>query len=148
LIHTMAERNTYRDRRRVEFAFRDTLSMGAGLMGRIVHLENALAQRGYPEHIRGQCVVQMRDTHLPANEIPLSLRVEAGRASVESAAHEGNHASVATADARTWAELYSGTISPRDARTLGHLDANDATVAFLAEALASDPWYVHRADWF
>ncbi len=144
LLHALQERRTYRERRNLEFAFRDTLSLGSGLMGRIVHLENALAQRGYAEAARGACVVAMVDPLLPANEQPLRLAIEGGRAEVRAT----DAAPTARADARTWAELYSGTLAPRDARTLGRLDADDATVALLSAALQGDPWFIHRADWF
>ncbi|MDQ4076399.1 MAG: GNAT family N-acetyltransferase [Chloroflexota bacterium] len=149
LLHALHERNTFRDRRNVEFAFRDTLSMGAGLMGRIVHLEKALRQRGYPAHVSGECVVQMRDEQLPANEEPLHLNIGDGRANVMPAQElQGTRAPIATADARTWAELYTATLTPGDARTLGRLDADDATVDFLSQAFRGEPWFIHRADWF
>ncbi len=144
LLHALRERETFRDRRTTEFAFRDTLSLGAGLMGRIVHLEKALSQRGYPAAARGECVVGMYDPLLPANGRPLRLQIEDGHATVT----ETERSPTARADALTWSELYAGALSPQDARTLGRLDTDDATAAFLTVALQGEPWFVPRADWF
>lgn len=144
LAHTLRERHTFRNRRETQFVFRDTVSVGAGMMGRIVHLEAALTQRHYPEAVRGACIIQARDGQLPANEAPLHFRVENGRASVEAA----QQSPTATADIRTWSEMYAAALSPREARLLARLDADDATVAFLTAAFESGPWFIHQTDWF
>ncbi|HEX8682433.1 MAG TPA: GNAT family N-acetyltransferase [Ardenticatenaceae bacterium] len=149
LAHALKERHTYRNRRETQFVFRDTVSVGAGMMGRIVHLEQALIQRHYPEQARGECVIRMRDDRLPANEEPLHFRVEDGRASATPAQPNGGGSlPTAAADVRTWSEIYAATLTPTDARRLARLEADDATVAFLTEAFDSGPWFIHQADWF
>lgn len=149
LVHALRERYTFRDRREMEFVFRDTLVEGPGMMGRIVHLEEALTQRPYPETVTGECVIQMRDPQLPANEEPLHLYIGGGRAAV-APARPGSPAAppTASADVLTWSELYAGTLTAYEARLLGRLKTDDATTAFLAAAFACEPWFIHRADWF
>lgn len=146
LHHAMRERNAYRNLRRREFAYRDTISQGAGLMVRLIHFDAALQQRPYPPTVSGRLRLQMRDPHLPENEIPLDLHLKAGGAQVERAAGEG--ATEAVAGSRTWAELYAGTLRPADARLLGRLEATDRAVTLLSAAFEGDPWYIHQADWF
>lgn len=148
LLHALGERSTFRDQRQTEFAYRDTLSYNAGLMGRIVHLKEALRQRSYPASVAGECIVVMNDSHLPANSQPLHFHIQDGEPTVSAPTAQNNLTEQAIADVRTWTELYASALSPTDARRLGRLKADEATIRFLTDAFAGSPWYIHRADWF
>lgn len=145
LHHALGERYTHRDRREVQFTYRDMMVVGPGMLGRLAHAPEAFRQRGYPEAAKGAVTVQIQDKHLPENETPFVVEIEGGQAHVS----EGKtSAPTASADIRTWSELYSNSLKPRDAWRLGRLEADEATINFLAAAFESAPWFNHRLDWF
>lgn len=144
LPYAVRNRTTYRDLRQSEFCFRDMFSWTAGLMGRLIDWPTALRKRGWPTQLTGQTVLQMDDPLFPANNDPLALSWHAGRAAVQPS----DDPATARADVSTWSELYAGTLSPRVARLLGRLDADEPTIALLDQAFACDPWFLPSADWF
>lgn len=147
LLHTLRERKTFRQRRATEFEFRDTLIYASGMMGRIIHLEEALRQRPYPQAITGECLIQMRDPQLPANEAPHYLNVANGQATV-ACSQPAHPLPSAIADVRTWSEIYAGTLSAEDARLVKRLECDASTASFLTALFACRPWYIHATDWF
>jgi predicted acetyltransferase len=144
--HTFGERYAERPDRNTEFIYRDSWMGGAGMMGRLVHATEAFKQRGYPKGVKGACVIRIQDSQLPENEIPFLLEIEDGKGYVFD--KPATTAFTATADVRTWSELYSNSLTARDAWRLGRLKADLTTVDFLTAAFASTPWFIHRADWF
>jgi predicted acetyltransferase len=146
LHHTMGERYSHRTERPTEFIYRDMWMGGPGMMGRLVHAPEAFKQRGYPKEVKGACVVRIKDPQLPDNEKPFLLEIEDGKGYIFD--KPAVTAFTATADIRTWSELYSNSLTARDAWRLGRLAADSVTVDFLGAAFASAPWFIHRADWF
>lgn len=146
LQHAFAERYAHRPSRTTEFIYRDTWVGGTGMMGRLVHAAEAFKQRGYPKGAKGACVIRIKDSQLPENEIPFLLEIEDGKGYVFD--KPATTAFTATADVRTWSDIYANTITARDAWRLGRLAADPVTVDFLTTAFASAPWFIHRADWF
>lgn len=137
---------THRIPRETQFVYRDSSSVGAGMMGRLVHAAEAFQQRGYPSDVAGACLIQISDSHLPENETPFLLEIENGRGAVVETTRTA--ALAARADVRTWSELYANTITAREAWQVGRLEADAATRDFLTAAFTSTPWFIHRADWF
>ncbi len=146
LPHTFGERYGHHPERSTDFIYRDTWVGGTGMMGRLVHAQEAFKQRGYPKGAKGACVVRIKDTQLPENEIPFLLEIEDGKGYVFD--KPSTTAFTATADVHTWSELYANTLTARDAWRLGRLHADTHTVDFLSGAFAGAPWFIHRADWF
>lgn len=130
-----------------EFVFFPAARLVNGFMLRVVHLPVALAARRYPVHVHAEFILHIDDPQLPANNGPWQVCIEDGAASVEAAQAGGRSPEVRTGMA-TLSQLYAGLITAEQARTLGHLDADDATCAALTAAFAAAPWTMQRADWF
>jgi predicted acetyltransferase len=87
-------------------------------MLRLVHVEAALAGRGYPAGLTAQVHLDVADDILPGNHGRIVLAVEGGRGSVEP----GGRGDVKV-DVRGLAALYTGHATPWDVRIAGQLTA-------------------------
>ena len=136
--------------RPADFVFFPAARLVNGFMARVVHLEQALAQRRYPSHVSTEFVLRVNDPQLPANNHPLRVRIAAGTAHVERLSEGARQASgnVATCDIMTLSELYAGALSPETARVTGRLQADDSISAALTAAFAGPPWHMWPADFF
>lgn len=117
-----------------------TVTLAHPWMLRIVDVESALRQRGYPFAARGEVCLDVRDVLLEANRGRFVMRVEDGRARVERVGHvESRPSTSVSLDVRDLAAIYSshqsassraafGTLrgSPRDVATLDLLFAGPA----------------------
>ena len=136
--------------RPADFVFYPAARLVNGFMARVVHLEQALAQRSYPSHVATEFTLRVNDPQLPANAHPLHVRIDAGLAQVERLS-EGSrqvNRNVASCDIMTLSELYAGALSPETARVTGRLQADDSICAALTAAFAGQPWHMWPADFF
>lgn len=136
-----------RSRPSADFVFFPIARLVNGFMLRVVHAPAALAARRYPVTARLEFILHLDDPQLPANNGPWQVRIADGAASVETAKASDLGATVGT-NIATLSQLYAGLMSAEQARTLGHLDADDATCAALTAAFAAAPWTMQQADWF
>lgn len=108
------------------------------LMARIVDLPAAFEARGYPESARASVDLRVTDEHLPSNAGAWRLEVADGGATVGSVPDAKT-----TVDVGTLSALWTGLLSPGDARRIGRLDADDETVRALESMLSGPvPWVV------
>ena len=136
--------------RPADFVFYPAARLVNGFMARVVHLEQALAQRRYPSHVATEFTLRVNDPQLPANTHPLHVRIGAGLAQVERLS-EGSrqvNRNVASCDIMTLSELYAGALSPETARVTGRLQADESICAALTAAFAGPPWHMWPADFF
>lgn len=97
-------------------------------MLRLVHVERALLERGYPE-LDADIDIDVEDTLLSENSRCYPLRVRAGKAELVS---RGAPARQVRLGVRALAALYSGFISPRELAIAGELEADDAALSTLS----------------
>lgn len=102
-------------------------------MIRVVHLPAALEARGYPEGIRAELHLDVRDEVLPANAKRWVLEVADGAAKVR----EGGRGALRI-DANGLASLYAGFFTPGQLVASGNLEG-DAAVLRTAGALFNGP---------
>ena len=103
---------------------------------RIVDVENALSQRGYPEGITGELHLWIEDDLLSANNGRFVLAVSDGQAEVRKGGRGELHTSVCGL-----APLYSGLFTPGELRTTGQLEGDDKVVWLAAQLFAGpEPW--------
>ena len=93
----------------------------------------------------GSRVLQIADPHLPQNQKPIRLRIVDGRGETHPAENE-------TPDIRTdivtFSQIYCGFLHPVQARRQGKLSGDDESVAWLGQAMAAKPLFIHQNDWF
>lgn len=105
-------------------------------MSRLVDVPGSFEARGYPPQIEAAVDVAVDDPHLATNAGPWRIEVTGGRAKVAPADRARARAGIGTLSA-----LWSGFLRASDARRLGLLEADDATVAALEAILAGPtPW--------
>ncbi len=127
------------------WVFNDVFHVTSSFMLRVVNLAQSLTTRFYPADMMGSRVLKIYDPQLPANEHPLRFRIVDGRAETELASNRAPHIET---DIITFSKIYAGFLHPAMARRLGKLDADDASVAWLGQAMAARPLFIHPADWF
>jgi predicted acetyltransferase len=127
------------------WVFNDIFHGVSSFMLRVINLSQALTERFYPSAMMGERVIQIADPHLPQNQTPLRFRIVDGRGETHSADNE-------TPDIRTdivtFSQIYCGFLPPAQARRQGKLIADDDSVAWLGQAMAAKPLYIHQNDWF
>jgi len=99
-------------------------------MLRIVHLERALSERGYPPLAR-TVDFAVTDPHMPENAGSFRLEVAGGVGRVE----RGGRGSVRL-DVRGLAALYTGFLPPADLARAGMVEADEASLRVLHELFA------------
>jgi predicted acetyltransferase len=100
-------------------------------MLRVVHVEQALLGRGYPE-LDADIDLDVEDDVLPENTGTYGLRVRAGKPELATAAS----ARRARLGARALAALYSGFVSPFELVWAGQLEADERALATLSGLFA------------
>lgn len=111
---------------------------------RVVRVADALAARGFLPLLQGELVLELTDPVLPANEGHWHLRVQCGRASIESVGPEGSPGVPRVAmDIGAFASLYAGHHSAEAlhqiGRARGDADALAAASALFASRAVSCP---------
>jgi predicted acetyltransferase len=110
-------------------------------MLRIVDVERALSERGYPAGLEAEVHFAVADDVLPANNAPFVLRVSDGKAEVT----RGGRGSVKI-DVRGLAPLYTGFLGAEQLRATGYIDGLDNEMALATSIFAGPaPWL---ADFF
>jgi len=108
-------------------------------MLRIINVQNALTQRGYPPRVDAHITLDIRDDILPANNRQLTLHVADGKGTVDETTTSAR--ATAAIDIRGFASLYTGHLSPAQLVLHGYLDADDVAITTLAAIFASPaPW--------
>jgi predicted acetyltransferase len=103
---------------------------------RIVDVEKALMQRGYPAGLNTEVHFEVRDGQLPWNDGRFLLRIEDGRPHIERGG-EGH----LRLDARTLATLYAGYLTPVELKVAGRLDGTEPDLYAAQLAFSgSRPW--------
>ena len=110
-------------------------------MLRLAEVPAAFEARGYPAHLETAVELAVNDPSFEHNNGGWRIEVSGGQAKVVPASD-----AAARVDVVTLAALWSNALRAADARRLGRLDADDATVASLEEMFAGpEPWIL---DWF
>lgn len=108
---------------------------------RIIHVEAALTDRGYPQTLTGELHLDIRDDLLPANAGKWQLSWSAGQAHVS----RGGRGDLSL-DIRGLAPLYTGLFSPYQLRQMGYLEGSDPALSIAQQAFSGTaPWL---ADFF
>lgn len=102
-------------------------------MLRIVDVERALGERGFPRHVATELGIEIDDPLLAENAGRWSVRVEEGRASVR----RGGDGAI-RCDVRGLAALYSGYLPARSLALTGHLEGSDDALE-RAESIFAGP---------
>jgi predicted acetyltransferase len=105
-------------------------------MSRLLDVESALRERGYPQEVSGEVVLSIEDPLFEDNHGPFRLIVESGKASVERVDDAG-----AVLPIGALSSLFSGYVSPRDLASVGAIEAPDASLDALSTLFAGPaPW--------
>ena len=120
---------------------RATVKMSWPWMTRIVDVERALTDRGYPAGLIAELHLEVRDDLITDNDGPFVLRVRDGAGSVE----RGGRSKVSL-DVRGLAPLYTGYTSAYELLNTGYIEGSDEDLAALSAVFAGPaPW---SADFF
>jgi predicted acetyltransferase len=107
-------------------------------MLRILDVPAALEARGYPS-ASGSATIVVEDPMFSENRGPWTIEADAGKVSVTPAeTREAINVSVGTLSS-----MYSGFLSPLDARRLGLLHADDRTLGFLASLFSGSAPFMY-----
>lgn len=110
-------------------------------MVRVIDVERALAERGYPAGLEAEVHLAVADDVLPRNHASFVLRVADGKAEVT----RGGRGSVKI-DVRGLAPLYTGFLAPQELVATGYIEGPDEDLARAAAIFAGPaPWL---ADYF
>ena len=110
-------------------------------MLRIVDIERALTERGYPPGVDTELHLRVADDVLPANSGRIVLHVSGGKGEVS----RGGRGTLRI-DVRGLAPLYTGFLSAEQLKTTGHVDGSDDDLASATTTFAGPaPWL---ADFF
>ena len=105
-------------------------------MSRLLDVESALRERGYPQEVSGEVVLSVDDRLFEDNHGPFRLIVESGKASVERVDDAG-----AVLPIGALSSLFSGYVSPRDLASVGAIEVPDASLDALGALFAGPgPW--------
>lgn len=127
------------------WVFNDVYHATVSVMLRIIDVAEALTSRFYPHNMMGNRVLKIHDPQLPQNENLINFRIVDGRPDIIPV--DGKAPQIET-DIATLSQIFCGFLSPDIARRLGKLEADDDTVAWLSQAMATDPLFIHADDWF
>ncbi|MFZ9738230.1 MAG: GNAT family N-acetyltransferase [Prochlorotrichaceae cyanobacterium] len=118
-----------------------TIQQQRSWMLRIIHVKNALEQRGYPLHCELELHLAIEDPLFPNNNDRFCLQVSQGRGQVLRGGQ--GHLSVPIA---SLAPLFSGFLSPKQLQDHGYIEGDSHSLA-IAHTLfyGSAPWL---ADFF
>jgi len=106
--------------------------VGWGCMGRITHLERALAARA-PRPVRGSVVVHAIDPVLAENDGAWTVRF--GGAGSATRVRSGSHAALALrGEMDVWSQVWSGAVSAHAAWRFGFLEGDEAAARLLEAA--------------
>jgi predicted acetyltransferase len=106
-------------------------------MIRIARLEHAIAARGYAPSVAAELPIAINDDLLPANAGAWQLTVRGGSASVARTKATPRF----RCDIRTFAAIYSGFLSPRQAILLGAAEGDAEAAGVLGGVFAGTaPW--------
>jgi predicted acetyltransferase len=102
-------------------------------MLRLVHVEQALGERGYPD-VDLELMLEVKDDILTENTGSYYLQIKHGGAGVEPVSRRGGGSTVARAimDVRTLAALYSGFSSAEELARSGAIEADGRTLSALS----------------
>ena len=103
-------------------------------MLRIVHVANALAERGYPRGVSARLEIAVRDDTLRGNRGKYILDVDGGDGRVKT----GGRGSLEL-DIRALASLYSGHMSPYRLAEMGAIQGSPRALATAATVFAGPP---------
>lgn len=118
-----------------------TLQSGIRWMTRIVCVDEALTQRGYPLGLEGELHLEIRDEVLPENQGKWILQVSQGQGQVS----RGGRGDLQF-DIRGLAPMYTGLFSPQQLRQMGYLEGSDRSMALAGQIFGgASPWL---ADFF
>ncbi len=95
---------------------------------RVVHLPNALTQRGYPSGVVQELHLVLEDPWFPENSGAWVLRVAGGTAELEQGGRAEFKLGIGA-----FASLYSGFASPRDLVLSGQLEAPESALGVASE---------------
>ncbi|MFA5506114.1 MAG: GNAT family N-acetyltransferase [Vulcanimicrobiota bacterium] len=109
-------------------------------MLRIVHLEKALAERGYPGGLEGELHLEIEDPLLPENSGRWLLKVKGGVGEIQSGGEGTLKMGIGTL-----APLYSGFLSAAQLRGSGRLEGPDEQLVLADGLFRGKP---HLADFF
>jgi hypothetical protein len=104
--------------------------LGWGAMARITHLERAMIFR-HGRGVKGTFTVELTDSHLPANEEPVTVTFTGKGAKVVQGKRSRNRV---RADVSVFTQVWMGAVSASQAREMGELDCNAETVSLLDRA--------------
>ncbi len=99
-------------------------------MLRLIDAPAALAARGWPVGVDIEVTLHIHDSLLPENEGVWRFRLSRGLATLERT----DHSPACELDIRALASLYSGFLSPTQARLVGVLNGSDEAIAALTAA--------------
>ncbi len=120
---------------------RGTVRMSWPWMTRVVDVERALKDRGYPAGLNAELHLEIRDNLITGNDGSFVLRVRDGTGAVE----RGGRGSLRL-DVRGLAPLYTGYMSAHELLNTGYIEGSDTDLAALSAAFAGPaPWL---ADFF
>ena len=108
-------------------------------MSRILQVDKALAQRGYPKGFSGELHFHIADSLVAQNEGPWKMVVESGRAFVE----RGGEGSIKL-DVGSLVPLYTGSFSPRTLAFKKRLQATSEQIEALSELFAGKSPYLSQ----
>lgn len=104
-------------------------------MLRILSVEKAFAERGYPPGVRADLELDIRDEAIPGNAGRWTVSIQDGRARVA----RGGSGRI-KADIRGLAALYTGHLTPAALALTGLIHADPASLQAAAPAFAGTPW--------
>lgn len=108
-------------------------------MIRILDVKRALEARGYSPAVRATVRIEITDDLVPGNAGNWTMSVADGRATVERTASSGG--GTIRCDIRGLASMYSGFVTPLQAKLVGLADGDDATLnAAGAVFQGGTPW--------
>lgn len=109
---------------------------GMRWMTRLIHVPQALEQRGYPMGLSTELYLRVEDEHLPGNQDSFCLTVEQGLGQVQRRTGDGLHL-----NSRGLAALYTGLFSPDQLQWMGLLDGSGQAKAIATQLFAGpSPW--------
>ena len=108
-------------------------------MTRILQVDKALTQRGYPKSFKGEFHFHVSDSLVAQNDGPWKIVIEDGRAHVERGG-EGN----IKLDVTSLVPLYTGSLSPRSLAFKQRLQATPEQLEALCEIFAGKSPYLSQ----
>ncbi|MFP5224200.1 MAG: enhanced intracellular survival protein Eis [Actinomycetota bacterium] len=112
------------------------LSHGFNAMARVLDVPGAIASRGYFEAVEAEVSLAISDPRIPDNDGPWLISVVKGVGSAEPARSTDGFCTI-----QAFSSMFTGMLSPADARRVGGLSADDEAVRKLTAIFAGPtPW--------